>query len=62
MATADKALEAIRTTVETFIGRYGEDLVLAALREVLAPHLTPEAVERANAAADAAERAKFGSE
>lgn len=52
--------EALRHVAEYVADTYGPDVVLSALRGILAPHLTPAAVERANEKADELERLKFG--
>lgn len=60
MNERDAAAVALERFAAFVAEKHGPDLVLAALRGLLAPHLTPEAVERANANADLLERLKFG--
>jgi hypothetical protein len=58
MTDANDAAKALETIAKDVAEKYGEDVVLLAMREILKPHLTPEGAAAAEAAADAVWRAR----
>jgi hypothetical protein len=53
MATQSEAAAALETIARDVAEKYGADIVLVAVREILRSHLTPEGAIAAEEAADA---------